>query len=147
MELPTEALGEEDTFRRATFNWAVYTKRMVESSRTLTPTTKVSPAALADIAHARNMLDELFVPRVTAAGEMVSQEAPLTAEDLQQTVDGVAERASVSVPAQRVPDDQARPGVRVIYASQDWSAPVWPKTSNAGPRMSPASDQCGSSMP
>lgn len=71
----------EDAFRRATFNWALATKKMVESAAALPSHTRVARTALVDIEYARDMLDDLYMPPV-AKGEHVE----IRAGDVKRTV-------------------------------------------------------------
>lgn len=112
-----------DSFRRAAFNWAVSTKRLVESSTGLTPNTKVPGAALADIEHARVLLGSLFIPVVsTAPAAFADKIHGLTAKTIQDSVSDLATRISTSlvVPGGVKPEPGSHRGA-------DLSTPVWPK--------------------
>lgn len=98
----------EDSFRRATFKLALSVRGMVEAAKALGSATRVPPVALDDIVYAMEMLDDLFLPRVTKAGENVSTEAPFTVEDI---------RIRLAHLARRILDAPAK----------DWSLPVQPK--------------------
>lgn len=55
----------EDLFRRAAFDFARTTARLVESSRALGRNTKVPYSALVDIEHARDLISGLIMPSVS----------------------------------------------------------------------------------
>lgn len=81
-----------DLFRRATFNWAMATKKMVESSLTLGNAT-VARAALADIEYAKEMLDKLFVPKMDKKHlALQGSEIDVTQQGVSASVAGVADR-------------------------------------------------------
>lgn len=87
----------EDLFRRAVFNWAQSTKKMVESSNALGPNTRVAYAALADIKHARDMLDSLFVPVVAKVpANFADQAGGITAEEVKSTVVSLTKRVATA---------------------------------------------------
>ncbi|HEY6021173.1 MAG TPA: hypothetical protein VIY48_15090 [Candidatus Paceibacterota bacterium] len=86
-----ESLRAEDSFRRAAFNWALSTKRLVESSNGLGANTKVAYAALVDIEYARDLLDKLFVPPVAKALTLENKDC-VTKEEVQKSVSGLASR-------------------------------------------------------
>lgn len=138
--------SREDVFRRATFHWAQSTKRMVESSLALGMSARVAHAALADIEHARTMLDKLFVPPATKAPAQLSDnDKTVTAKAVQESVSGMVARI-IAFPT---PYDPPHPvGVyhnqviappelgQWVYTSKhetkphdagDLNGPVWPK--------------------
>ncbi len=57
-----DGVRPEDMFRRATFGWALATKKMVEASLALGVNSRAARAALADIEYACEALDKMFVP-------------------------------------------------------------------------------------
>ena len=111
----------EDQFRRAAFNWAMSTKRLVESAGAL-GSTRVAHAALADIEYASEMLNKLFIPR---SNRIVGEPAKVTADDVRASVAGVTER--ILAPVLDVPEDTQAPVKIVVSRTLDLSAPVHAK--------------------
>ena len=142
-----DGVSREDIFRRATFDWARSTKRLVESSAQLADHTRVAYAALVDIEYARDLLDRLFIPLASKVPAGFSDKnSTLTAQSVKDSVSGLAERMSWASKVQAHVDDivGAPPIVRtpepkddrewldITKPSQnlrvtDLSAPVWPK--------------------
>lgn len=151
---PDDGARVEDHFRRATFGWAVATKRMVESSAHLTRTTRVPPTALEDIEWAKDLLDTLFVPdRVKPPGLPEGHE-PVTATEVQESVSKLSWRMTDWAAIQEHVDNivEAPPILRTPPPKEPqpisiaptkgrgplvnmnekadpspWNAPVWPK--------------------
>ena len=76
-----------DVFRRAAFNWALSTKKLVEASSALGVNQRVAHTALKDIEHAKKMLTELFVP-----SPMKGESPAVTAAEVKSAVAGVSSR-------------------------------------------------------
>lgn len=87
----------DDVFRRAAFNWAQSTKRLVESSTAIGMNTRVAYSALADIRHAKEMLDSLFIPRAAKVpANFADQASDITAADVKSTVVSLARRVATA---------------------------------------------------
>lgn len=116
----------EDLFRRASFHWAVSTKRLVESSAALGKNTRVAYSALADIAYARDLLSKLHLPLVAKAPDRHSSNVDsLTAESVLGCVADLVARAEiVSVPVSTLSKRKRNPK---DHSGADLTAPVWPK--------------------
>jgi len=96
----------EDAFRRATFNWALSTKKMVELSNALGKNPRVARAALADIEYAREMLDKLYVPVTTKTpAAFADGRSLITAPEVQESVSGLAARI-IALPLSRAGDSE-----------------------------------------
>ena len=127
-----EGIRSEDYFRRAAFDWARYTKRLVEASAGLGANSKVAHAALVDIEHARTMLDKLFMPSAmkTPAG-LDGETNKLTAEEVRQSVSDLSMRILTTptvVPAAEVRKTPFNSSVgSKARQVTDLSAPVYPK--------------------
>lgn len=95
--LDEDGLRKEEVFRRATFNWAISTKKLVEASAGLGNSTKVTRAALADVEYARDLLDGLFLPstvRGTAASSAQEDKAMINASEVRKSVSDFINRIS-----------------------------------------------------
>lgn len=80
----------EDVFRRATFAWAMAAKKMAASSAALGSTTKVSSAALADIAYVRDVVASMHMP--AAKPGSTDDRPPVTAVELRDSISNLVNR-------------------------------------------------------
>lgn len=100
-----EGSTREDVFRRATFNWALATKKMVDSSNALGMSARVAHAALVDIENARAMLEELFIPVATKSPAVLSDnDKTVTSASVQESVSGMVARI-LTFPQPEPPND------------------------------------------
>jgi len=106
----------EDAFRKATFDWVRTTKKMVDVASCLGKNTRVAQAALADVEHARDMLDSLYLPLGTKSPAAASDgKAQITVAEVQESVSRLAHRLMVLPPEM---------DVQII--APRWSEPVHP---------------------
>lgn len=111
----------EDEFRRAAFVFASSTKRLVESSTSLGPNTKVAHAALVDIQRARDLLGNLSVPVAKIPAAIADELNGLTAAGVQETVADLAKRIETYL-------DEAPGGeAKQSHRGADLGVPVHPK--------------------
>ena len=121
-----ELLRVEDSFRRATFNWALSTMKMVEVSQAVCDSTKVPRAALADIEHAKTLLDSMFIPRVTK-GNTGGEECAVSSGDLRDAAADLISR--ITAPPVVVSEIPPLPAPSNMFKGVDLSAPVHSKGS------------------
>lgn len=123
-----EGARVDDLFRRATFGWAVATKRLVESSAHLPKNARVAPTALEDLEWASALLDGLFVPSAVKPPGIKEGRRMATASMVKDSVSAFAQRAISSGPLVEPIRIKAEPPPRANSHRQlDLSAPVQPK--------------------
>lgn len=133
----------EDVFRRATFNWALATKRMVESSVALGINARVAHAALADIEYARVCLDKLFVPVVTKSPALMSDnDKTVTAQAVQESVHGVTARILAMPDPSKLQDkaDEIVDAPQIVRTPQPQYPQNWPDFFRITPQPHSATD-------